>query len=134
MVRLLLYGGYFRPMKILYRIQAISKIRLALIQSLYDILSVLLVVLMVWMIFGVFGIALYRNQFGFCESKMNFYVSRARCLDEKRTWVEFKHNFDNITEAIPTLFVISSFDGWGEIMQITWNSQVDTIGPEPYNN
>jgi hypothetical protein len=48
--------------------------------------------------------------------------------------VEYKHNFNNITEAIPTLFVISSLDGWGEILQISWNSEVDSVGPVPFNS
>lgn len=30
--------------------------------------------------------------------------------------MNYKHNFDNITIAVPTLFIISTFDGWGEIM------------------
>lgn len=30
-------------------------------------------------------------------------------------WINYKHNFDNITVAIPTLFVTSTLDGWGEI-------------------
>lgn len=47
---------------------------------------------------------------------MNFHVSKSECISNNRTWVYYKHNYDNITEAIPTLFVISSLDGWGEIM------------------
>jgi hypothetical protein len=65
---------------------------------------------------------------------MSFYISKKMCIEQNRSWIDYKHNFNNITEAIPTLFIISSFDGWGEIMQITWNSQIETIGPVPYNN
>ena len=115
-INLILYCGYFRPMKLLYRIKSISKITSALSKSLYDIWNVLIVLLMVWLIFGVFGITLYSNQFGFCENKLSFGVSKDECLNQQRTWVDYKHNFNNITEAIPTLFVIASFDGWGEIM------------------
>ena len=47
---------------------------------------------------------------------MAFEVNRMTCLNENKTWINYKHNFDNITFAIPTLFVISTFDGWGEIL------------------
>lgn len=69
-----------------------------------------------WLVFGVYGIILYEKQFGYCEDKMEFYISETDCLKENRTWVTYKHNFDNITTAIPTLFVVSTFDGWGEIL------------------
>lgn len=36
--------------------------------------------------------------------------------------------------AIPTLFVVSTFDGWGEVLQIAENSQLSYIGPEPFNS
>ncbi len=32
------------------------------------------------------------------------------------TWINFRHNYDNITIALPTLFIISTLDGWGEIL------------------
>lgn len=47
---------------------------------------------------------------------MEFYISKKECNNENKTWVTYKHNFDNITAAIPTLFVVSTFDGWGEIL------------------
>jgi hypothetical protein len=130
----ILLWGYFRPMKLLYRVKSIWGITSALAKSLRDIWNVLVVLLMVWLVFGVFGVTLYGGQFGFCEHKMSFRVNRDSCLESNRSWVEFKHNFNNITEAIPTLFVISSFDGWGEIMQISWNSQTADIGPDPFNS
>jgi len=47
---------------------------------------------------------------------MSFYVSYNDCIESNKTWVNYKHNFDNITVAIPTLFTVSTFDGWGEIL------------------
>lgn len=47
---------------------------------------------------------------------MEFGINKIECEDEGRKWINYKHNFDNITIAIPTLFVVSTFDGWGEVL------------------
>ncbi|CAK68274.1 unnamed protein product (macronuclear) [Paramecium tetraurelia] len=133
-VDVLMFLGYFRPMILMYRISWLIQLRAALAQSLVDILNVLITLLSVWFVFGVYGIILYENQFGFCEDKMEFYVSYEECQSQNRTWVNYKHNFDNITVAIPTLFVVSTFDGWGEILQVAENSQIADIGPVPFDS
>ncbi|CAD8209125.1 unnamed protein product [Paramecium pentaurelia] len=132
--QILLYFGYFRPFNLLNRIKFLNVLSSALYQSLVDILNVLLTLFSVWIIFGVYGIILYEGQFGFCEDKMQFRVNYEECISQNRTWVNFKHNFDNITMAIPTLFTVSTFDGWGEMLQIAQNSDNKNVGPVPFNS
>ncbi|CAD8110743.1 unnamed protein product [Paramecium primaurelia] len=133
-VNFFLYFGYFRVMKLMYRLSWLDKLRLALGRSLADIWNVLITMLSVWIIFGVYGIILYEQQFGYCEDKVEFNVNKKECLEQNRTWINYKHNFDNITIAIPTLFVVSTFDGWGEILQIAENSQSSDFGPVAFNS
>ncbi|CAD8075871.1 unnamed protein product [Paramecium primaurelia] len=133
-IKILLFMGYFRPMKLMYRITWLSQLRAALGQALLDILNVFITLVSVWLIFGVYGIILYEKQFGYCEDKMSFYVSYNDCIQSNKTWVNYKHNFDNITVAIPTLFTVSTFDGWGEILQVAENSQTSDTGPIPFNS
>ncbi|CAD8095957.1 unnamed protein product [Paramecium sonneborni] len=128
------YFGYLRPMKLLFRISWLTQLRIALGYSLVDITNVLITMLSVWIMFGVYGIILYEGSFGFCDDKMNFDVSFDQCTRENGHWINYKHNFDNITIAIPTLFVTSTLDGWGEIYQVAENSQLSNIGPQPFNS
>ncbi|CAD8091567.1 unnamed protein product [Paramecium primaurelia] len=131
---LCLYLGYLRPMKLLFRISWLTQLRIALGYSLVDITNVLITMLAVWIMFGVYAIILYEGQFGFCEDKMNFNINYEQCIKENRNWINYKHNFDNITIAIPSLFVTSTLDGWGEIFQIAENSQSANIGPQAFNS
>ncbi|CAD8120846.1 unnamed protein product [Paramecium sonneborni] len=133
-LKILLYLGYFRPMKLMYRLSWLTNLREAIGRSLFDILNVLITLLSVWIMFGVYGIILYEQQFGYCEDKMVFEVNKETCLNEGKIWVNYKHNFDNITIAIPTLFVTATLDGWGEIYQVAENSQVAEIGPQGFNS
>ncbi|CAD8147067.1 unnamed protein product [Paramecium octaurelia] len=129
-----LYLGYLRPMKLLFRISWLTQLRIALGYSLVDITNVLITMLAVWIMFGVYAIILYEGQFGFCDDKMNFQINYEQCIRENRHWINYKHNFDNITVAIPSLFVTSTLDGWGEIYQIAENSQLASIGPQAFNS
>ncbi|CAD8191236.1 unnamed protein product [Paramecium pentaurelia] len=134
LVKICLFLGHFRPMKLMYRIKWLDKIRAALAQSLLDILKILLTLISVWIMFGVFGIILYESQFGFCDDKLSYDINKKECEQSQRQWINFKFNFDNITIALPTLFVISTFDGWGEILQVAENSRHSKYGPSPYAN
>ena len=58
-LKILLYLGYFRPMKLMYRLSWLTNLREAIGRSLFDIFNVVITLLSVWMIFGVYGIILY---------------------------------------------------------------------------
>lgn len=90
----------------------------ALYYSLYDLINIALVTLLVWLTFGIFGVIIYANKMGFCENYDNYYTDFKSCQENQKEWINYQHNFDNIFNAINTLFLISSMDGWGEIMFI----------------
>lgn len=44
-------------------------------------------------------------------------TTKADCLkDPKNKWVNHRYNFDNLGQALMSLFVLSSKDGWVSIM------------------
>ena len=103
-------------MKLLYRIKVVKKLREAWVLSFYDLLRVGVVLAGVWTMFAIFGMTLFKNQFAYCDDPINFGVNQNMCSQNNGTWITYKHNYDNITQALPTLFVVSSFDGWGSIL------------------
>ena len=82
-----------------------------------------------WLIFAMFGMALFAKKFGYCESEMNFEISKEECGLMGKQWINSYHNFDDVINSISSLFVIATLDVWGEIMQISYNGQVEQIGP-----
>ena len=50
------------------------------------------------------------------------------------SWINYEYNFDNVLNSLPTLFIVYSFDKWGEIMQIGYNSVAVDQGPLPLYN
>lgn len=43
-----------------------------------------------------------------------------------KKWIIFESNFDNILNTLLTLFIISTLDGWCDVMSIAINSNIDT--------
>ena len=44
-----------------------------------------------------------------------------------KLWVNHQYNFDNIPNALLTLFVISTYDNWGVMLKIAQNSDSELI-------
>lgn len=61
---------------------------------------------------------LFKGAFYYCEGPMLDGVqTREDCeKDSRNTWVNQKYNFDNLGQALMSLFVLSSKDGWVNIM------------------
>jgi len=45
---------------------------------------------------------------------MNYYISKEECLAKGEEWLVYHFNFQNIFNALLTLFVIAGLDGWSE--------------------
>ena len=56
------------------------------------------------------------------SSFLFFLKIKNKCLEMNRVWKNHPFNFDNIHNAILTLFVISTYDNWGVILNIAINS------------
>lgn len=68
--------------------------------------------------YGLFQ--LFRGSFYHCEAPpgvdLSNITTRADCDDHKYDWVNWKYNFDDLGNALMSLFVLSSKDGWVMIM------------------
>ena len=81
--------------------------------------------MLVWLIFAIFGVILYKGKLGYCQTSMNFGISKIKCLEDGEHWIVFVHNFENILQAISSLYIICTLDLWGPIFQICFNSASD---------
>lgn len=63
-------------------------------------------------------IQLFKGTFFHCEGPNIKHVrDKKECLaDKKNAWVNQKYNFDDLGKALMSLFVLSSRDGWVNIM------------------
>ena len=74
----------------------------------------------IWMMYAILGIFLLGDKLGYCidldDNHEHFDINFEDCK-EHGTWANRDYNFDNLVNALITLFVLGSFEGWPEIMK-----------------
>uniref|UniRef100_A0A8B9RFN9 Calcium channel, voltage-dependent, T type, alpha 1G subunit n=1 Tax=Astyanax mexicanus TaxID=7994 RepID=A0A8B9RFN9_ASTMX len=60
---------------------------------------------------------LFKGKFFVCQGEdIRNITNKSDCLLAKYKWVRHKYNFDNLGQALMSLFVLASKDGWVDIM------------------
>ena len=91
-----------------------------LLSSLKPIGNIVLICCTFFIIFGILGVQLFKGLFFYCEGpevELQNITNKAECLNHtENRWINQKYNFDNLGQALMSLFVLSSKDGWVDIM------------------
>ena len=107
-------------MRIFYKYEEINIVINSIVKSLYGISNVLIFVLIIWLFYAIIGIQLFKNKFGYCQSPENMNVNMKNC--KYGNWVVHQNNFDDIFNALLTLYIVSTFDHLGTIITVATNS------------
>ncbi|XP_039740786.1 voltage-dependent T-type calcium channel subunit alpha-1H isoform X3 [Pteropus medius] len=124
-----------RPLRVISRAPGLKLVVETLISSLRPIGNIVLICCAFFIIFGILGVQLFKGKFYYCEGPDTRNIStRAECRAAHYRWVRRKYNFDNLGQALMSLFVLSSKDGWVNIMY----DGLDAVGidqqPVPNHN
>jgi hypothetical protein len=92
--------------------------------SIAAMVNVSIVMLMFFVIFGILGVQVFNGRFYRCndpsavdmESCVGLYYDAATGAPTIRRWKNGYLNFDNLLNALVSLFVISTLDGYGQAM------------------
>lgn len=99
-----------------------------------DLINILFVQIMVWLIFAIFGVIIYRKKMGYCEEPLNYGINHEQCEEEGKEWINNLYNFDNIANAMLTLYRTTACDDWVYIYEVCMNSRSADLGPILYGN
>lgn len=106
-----------RPLRVISRAPGLKLVVETLISSLRPIGNIVLICCAFFIIFGILGVQLFKGKFYYCEGSDTRNIStKAECRAAHYRWVRRKYNFDNLGQALMSLFVLSSKDGWVNIM------------------
>ncbi|KAK6057839.1 hypothetical protein COOONC_04602 [Cooperia oncophora] len=99
---------------------------MTLISSLKPIGNIVLICCTFFIIFGILGVQLFKGMMFHCVGPdIANVTNKADCLEDPRNkWVNHRYNFDNLGQALMSLFVLSSKDGWVSIMY----QGIDAVG------
>ncbi|XP_075420640.1 voltage-dependent T-type calcium channel subunit alpha-1H isoform X1 [Tenrec ecaudatus] len=106
-----------RPLRVISRAPGLKLVVETLISSLRPIGNIVLICCAFFIIFGILGVQLFKGKFYYCDGVDTRNIStKAQCQAAHYRWVRRKYNFDNLGQALMSLFVLSSKDGWVNIM------------------
>ncbi|KAF3426148.1 hypothetical protein E2986_05217 [Frieseomelitta varia] len=107
-----------RPLRVINRAPGLKLVVQTLLSSLRPIGNIVLICCTFFVIFGILGVQLFKGAFYYCEGPdIKNVRNKTDCLEDKRNvWLNRKYNFDDLGKALMSLFVLSSRDGWVNIM------------------
>ncbi|KAM8879115.1 voltage-dependent T-type calcium channel subunit alpha-1I isoform 2-T2 [Spinachia spinachia] len=106
-----------RPLRVISRAPGLKLVVETLITSLKPIGNIVLICCAFFIIFGILGVQLFKGKFFYCAGfDVKNITNKSDCLAASYRWVHHKYNFDNLGQALMSLFVLASKDGWVNIM------------------
>ena len=66
--------------------------------------------------FAILGVNLFAGKFQYCSIDKYEHSNDISCQLVGGKWKTYDHNFDNFIEAMLTLFVLASLEGWPDVM------------------
>ncbi|KAF0300394.1 Voltage-dependent T-type calcium channel subunit alpha-1I [Amphibalanus amphitrite] len=107
-----------RPLRVINRAPGLKLVVQTLLSSLKPIGNIVLICMTFFVIFGILGVQLFKGTFYYCDGDdLVGVTNKTECLSRPgNVWVNRKYNFDNLGTALMALFVLSSKDGWVNIM------------------
>ncbi|XP_053193705.1 voltage-dependent T-type calcium channel subunit alpha-1H [Scomber japonicus] len=106
-----------RPLRVINRAPGLKLVVETLITSLRPIGNIVLICCAFFIVFGILGVQLFKGKFYICEGlDTKNITNKSDCLQASYRWIRRKYNFDNLVQALMSLFVLSCKDGWVNIM------------------
>ncbi|CAF2632343.1 unnamed protein product [Rotaria sp. Silwood2] len=107
-----------RALTVINRAPGLKLVVRTLLSSLRPIGNIVIICCIFFIIFGILGVQLFKGKFYYCEGPLADDVkTKQQCeaMPDHR-WQNQQYNFDHLGQALLTLFVLSSKDGWVQIM------------------
>jgi hypothetical protein len=99
-----------RPLKLIKHNISLKIVVLALLESIVGILNVMIVIVMVWLIFAILGVSLLAGKMHSCSNAL--IDDMDVCIGSGFEWKQSNYNFDNVLQAMITLFIVMSQESW----------------------
>jgi len=130
-----------RPLRVINKAPRLKRVVVCMIDSCASIGNTLIIIALVFLIFGILAIQLFGGKMYSCDpAEMTIGnttvepATKQECLDNGGEWVNATFNYDNLGQAVLSLFYVVSFDGWVDMMYTGVDAKaVDTIMEEDYN-
>lgn len=113
-----------RPLRALTKSSGMRLVLKSVALSIGAMVNVSMVMLMFFIIFGILGVQVFMGRFYRCndpsvelrEQCVGTYYDISSGRDTERIWSNADLNYDNLYNGLVSLFVVSTLDGYGQVM------------------
>ncbi|XP_044182314.1 voltage-dependent L-type calcium channel subunit alpha-1D-like isoform X2 [Acropora millepora] len=141
-VRILRVLRVLRPLRAINRAKGLKHVVQCVFVAVKTIWNIMLVTMLFNFLFAVIGVQLWKGTFFYCtdqkkrfedECKGEYFEYNGAGLSnpvaKKREWKRRDFNFDNVGNAMLTLFTVMTFEGWPGILYNSIDSTEVDEGP-----
>ncbi|XP_005348486.2 voltage-dependent L-type calcium channel subunit alpha-1S isoform X2 [Microtus ochrogaster] len=145
-VKILRVLRVLRPLRAINRAKGLKHVVQCVFVAIRTIGNIVLVTTLLQFIFACIGVQLFKGKFYSCNdlSKMTeeecrgyYYIYKdgdpTQIELRPRQWVHNDFHFDNVLSAMMSLFTVSTFEGWPQLLYKAIDSNEEDTGPI-YNN
>ncbi|XP_017324467.1 calcium channel, voltage-dependent, L type, alpha 1S subunit, b isoform X2 [Ictalurus punctatus] len=145
-VKILRVLRVLRPLRAMNRAKGLKHVVQCVFVAIKTIGNIILVTMLLNFMFSCIGVQLFKGKFYYCTDPLKLtevecrgtYVHHVQnTLHDMevrgREWVNSDFNFDNVLKAMLTLYTVSTFEGWPELLYKAIDSDAEDRGPV-YNN
>ncbi|XP_048587004.1 voltage-dependent calcium channel type A subunit alpha-1-like isoform X2 [Nematostella vectensis] len=135
-----------RPFKSVHKIKKLQAVFRCMWFSVKNVANILMITGLFLLIFAVIGVQLFNGKFWKCTDEAKLYEKECQGhffkfkydkhgvpvgmpTVEERKWEKIKLNFDNVGEAMLTLYTSSTGEGWPTAMHRTMDTTEKDKGP-----
>ncbi|XP_077296961.1 ca[2+]-channel protein alpha[[1]] subunit D [Arctopsyche grandis] len=141
-VKILRVLRVLRPLRAINRAKGLKHVVQCVIVAVKTIGNIVLVTCLLQFMFAVMGVQMFKGKFFSCSdgSKMtklecqgNYIVFEKGDLSkpgiEDRKWLRNRFHFDDVLKGMLTLFTVSTFEGWPNLLHVSIDSNNEDNGP-----
>ncbi|CAH8532561.1 unnamed protein product [Heterobilharzia americana] len=145
-VKILRVSRVLRPLRAINRAKGLKHVVQCVVVAVKSIGKIMMVTFLLEFMFAVIGVQLFAGKFHSCTDSSRLVPSQChgqyityelgdinRPVVLARVWLNNPLNFDNVPNAMLTLFAVSTFEGWPGLLYRSIDSYAEDYG-SVYNN
>lgn len=141
-VKILRVCRVLRPLRAINRAKGLKHVVQCVIVAVKTIGNIMLVTFLLNFMFAVIGVQLFKGKFYRCTDRSK--LTKADCMgkfivykdgditkpsEDSREWEQNDFHFDDVLKAMLTLFTVSTFEGWPDLLYVAIDSNTEDHGP-----
>uniref|UniRef100_A0A8C3PN02 Voltage-dependent L-type calcium channel subunit alpha n=1 Tax=Calidris pygmaea TaxID=425635 RepID=A0A8C3PN02_9CHAR len=141
-VKILRVLRVLRPLRAINRAKGLKHVVQCVFVAIKTIGNIVVVTTLLQFMFACIGVQLFKGKFYRCTdpSKMTEKECRGYFINyvdgdptqielQQRVWLHSSFHFDNVFSAMMSLFTVSTFEGWPELLYMAIDTNAEDTGP-----